>query len=280
MASNAPQTMQPPPIPSTPVVAQQALNELVDYYYQLAAYHRSSIDYYQQLVEQHSSEVRLVEKQLASIKALLDPLTENGATNQKTNEPVKPEDTASLTDAKPELNVEVEPEVASVARESDDISSNGKTTTTETTADEVEVSEGSEAASAGQTINSDSKSKQNTKEESKAKSQTKSSSSKASNVKKSRSKAKKVKAYSSRLPNSPLLEPYDTIADAVIGCLQEYYPRVMSADDILKHYYPQGLTGETKKRAYGAFSNTLSKGAGNKGWIRESIGKYRWREGI
>lgn len=66
-----------------------------------------------------------------------------------------------------------------------------------------------------------------------------------------------------------MLEPYETISDAVAGCLQEHYPHVMSADDILKYYYPEGLTGETKTRAYGAFSNTLSKGAGKKAGLKK-----------
>ena len=61
-------------------------------------------------------------------------------------------------------------------------------------------------------------------------------------------------------------------------CLQEYYPTVISAEDVVKYYYPEGLEGETKKRAYEAFSNCLSKGAGKKGWVRSSIGKYRWKE--
>ncbi|WP_081942707.1 hypothetical protein [Myxosarcina sp. GI1] len=272
--------MQPPQIPSTPVVAQQALEELVDYYCQLADYHRSSIDYHQQLVEKHSSEVQLVEKQLASIKALLDPLTEGETTNQQANEPTKEEPTESASaNSQPKS---VEPEVTASTSQTDEVASNGKThPDSEATIDELptKIADDSPSAVEGETASSNNGSE--SKQDSKKQAKSKSSGSKATNNgKKTRSKAKKTKSYSSRLPDSPLLEPYETIADAVAGCLQEFYPKVMSADDILKHYYPKGLSGETKKRAYGAISNTLSKGAGNKGWIRESIGKYRWREGI
>lgn len=56
MVITAISTRQPPQAPSTPVVAQQALNDLVNYYRELAQYHRSSVDYHRQLLEQHSQE--------------------------------------------------------------------------------------------------------------------------------------------------------------------------------------------------------------------------------
>ena len=62
--------LQPQP-PSMPVVSQEALKQLVDYYRQMADYHRSCVDYHQQLLEQHSHEASVVEKQLASIEAVL-----------------------------------------------------------------------------------------------------------------------------------------------------------------------------------------------------------------
>ena len=74
MVITANQTRQPPQAPSTPVVAQQALNELVDYYRELADFHRSSVDYHRQLLEQHSQDAEVAEKQLASIEAILHPL--------------------------------------------------------------------------------------------------------------------------------------------------------------------------------------------------------------
>ena len=113
---------------------------------------------------------------------------------------------------------------------------------------------------------------------------TKSISSKAEKTKKPTKKKntgktkKSTKAFSSRLPYSEKLAANETIVDAVALCLQEYYPQVISAEDLVKYYYPEGLEGETKKRANGAFSNCLSKGAGKRGWIKASIGKYRWKD--
>ncbi len=305
--------MQPPQAPSRPIVAQQALNELIDYYRQLANYHHSSVNYYQQLVEQHSKEIKLVEKQMASIEALLNPLakdsqSENGAVIQKqvdeTSQVASPTDSTldtEMPEAESSAAGEVEENLADLTdcdrdqietqttSEIGDFSGNGKTTAkseplnVENSPENVPETQAS--ATEQEITNRSTESKQGTTETKKTKvkanSKSTSSGTKATRGSKKRSKTKETrKPFSSRLPYSPLLEPYETISDAVAGCLQEHYPHVMSADDILKYYYPEGLTGETKTRAYGAFSNTLSKGAGKKGWIKESIGKYRWREGI
>ncbi|MDJ0596233.1 MAG: hypothetical protein QNJ72_40685 [Pleurocapsa sp. MO_226.B13] len=114
--------------------------------------------------------------------------------------------------------------------------------------------------------------------------QAKTSSSKATKNKKptksknTRPAKKSTKAFSSRLPYSEKLAARETIVDAVALCLQEYYPTVISAEELVKYYYPEGLDREASKKAYGAFSNCLSKGAGKQGWIRASIGKYRWQD--
>ena len=66
--------MKPPPAPSTPVVGQKALTELVNYYRVLAHFHRDSVVTHQKLLAEHSVEAEAAEKELASIEALLHPL--------------------------------------------------------------------------------------------------------------------------------------------------------------------------------------------------------------
>ncbi len=271
MVITANQTRQPPQTPSTPVVAQQALNELVNYYRELAQYHRSSVDYHRQLLEQHSQEAEVAEKQLASIEAILHPLT-IGSVNQNANGKQvngtgqitsledkakdKVSEEASKTLAVPEVTtVEPKPEKK-----------------VEKTATEIEKSQAkaSKLVTQGSRKNSV-QSKSGSSKATKAKKPTK---------KKNTNKAKKsTKAFSSRLPYSEKLASCETIVDAVALCLQEYYPKVINAEDIVNYYYPEGLEGQTKKKAYEAFSNSLSKGAGKQGWVRASIGKYRWKEG-
>ncbi len=73
--------LQPQP-PSMPVVSQEALKQLVDYYRQMADYHRSCVDYHQQLLEQHSHEASVVEKQLASIEAVLPTFTKESLSQE------------------------------------------------------------------------------------------------------------------------------------------------------------------------------------------------------
>ncbi len=119
MVITALSTRQPPQAPSTPVVAQQALSELVNYYRELAQYHRSSVNYHRQLLEQHSQDAEVAEKQLASIEAILHPLTtvsvkqDINGTGQITSLEDKAQDKvsegASKTLAVPEVTT-VEPE--------------------------------------------------------------------------------------------------------------------------------------------------------------------------
>ena len=76
---------QPPQAPSTPVIAQQAIEELIDYYRELAHFHHLSIEYHQELVQKHTKEVEAAEKQLANIEALLHPLGVSDLKNGNAN---------------------------------------------------------------------------------------------------------------------------------------------------------------------------------------------------
>ena len=280
MVITANQTMQPPQAPSTPVVAQQALSELVNYYRELAQYHRSSVNYHRQLLEQHSQDAEVAEKQLASIEAILHPLRTTQAPEfdsgdvSLTTESVKQDingtgKVTSLTDkAKDKVSEKASktlavPEVTTVEPEE----SKAESTPTDVKKPETKASKSVIQPSPKK----NSKAKTSTSKATKTKKPTKS--------KNTRPAKKSTKAFSSRLPYSEKLAARETIVDAVAFCLQEYYPTVINAEDLVNYYYPEGLEGETKKRAYGAFSNCLSKGAGKQGWVRSSIGKYRWKEG-
>ena len=199
-------TMKPSPAPSTPVVGQEALRELVNYYRELAHFHLDSVDYHQKLLAQHSVEAEAAEKQLASMEALLQPL-------------ITEKESQSVT-----VGLSVK---------------QGKTKSRSTKV---------------------------------AKTQ------KPTPKKKTHKRKKSTKSPSSRLPESEKLASHKTVVEAVAFCLQESYPQVITASDMVKYYYPEGLEGETKQRAYNAFSDCLRKGAGKRGWVRTSIGKYRWLE--
>ena len=269
MVITALSTRQPPQAPSTPVVAKQALSELVDYYRELAEYHRSSVDYHRQLLEQHSLDAEVAEKQLASIEAILHPLT-TGSVNQDANgkqvngtgkiTPLEDKakdmvsEGASKTLAVPEVTT-VEPEESKV----DEITTDGKKSETKASKPVTQTSP-KKNGKAKTTSSKAAKTKKPTKK------------------KNTRQAKKSTKAFSSRLPYSEKLAARETIVDAVAFCLQEYYPSVINAEELVKYYYPEGLDRETSKKAYAAFSNCLSKGAGKQGWIRASIGKYRWKD--
>jgi hypothetical protein len=254
------QTIQPPQPPSTPVVAQQALSELVNYYRELANYHRSLVDYHQKLLEQHSQEAEVAEKQLASIESLLYPLTTEPV-NQKTKSNANGKQvngTALVIPSEDKSEVatfEPKPEELKGEKAATEVGKS-KTETSKSVTQDSPKNNGKTKSSSTEAV----KTKQTTK-------------------KKNTNKTKKpTKANSSRLPYSEKLAFSETIVNAVAVCLQESYPQVIGAEDILKYYYPEGLEGEAKKRAYGAFSNCLSKGAGKQGWVRSSIGKYRWKD--
>ena len=267
MVITANQTRQPPQAPSTPVVARQALSELVNYYRELAQYHRSSVDYHRQLLEQHSQEAEVAEKQLASIEAILHPLT-TASVNQDANGTGKItslEDKVQDTGAEGAKNTPVAPQVTTVEPEPE-----------ESKVEEITTDDKKSETKASKSFTQTS-SKKNSKIETTSSKAEKTK--KPTKSKKTRPAKKSTKAFSSRLPYSEKLAARETIVDAVALCLQEYYPQAIGAEEIVKYYYPEGLEGETKKRAYGAFSNCLSKGAGKQGWVRSSIGKYRWKEG-
>ena len=204
------ETMEPPPAPSTPVVGQEALIELVNYYRELAHFHRDSVEYHQKLLAQHSVEAEAAEQQLASMEASFQPLI--------------------------------------TGKESQSITRRASQNQGKTKSSSTKVAK------------------------------TKKSTPKSTPKKKTNKEKKSTKSPSSRLPESEKLASHKTLVDAVAFCLQESYPQVITAEDIVKHYYPEGLEGETKKRAYNAFRDCLSKGAGKRGWIKASIGKYCWSE--
>ncbi len=258
MAISASQkNMQPPQAPSTPVVAQQALTDLVNYYQDLAHFHRSSVDYHQKLLQKHSVEAEAAEKQLASIEALLHPLTTESVNQEFTSDANGKlvNETVIITPVEPKPEKQV-----------------AKTTTNA----EKSKPEGSKSITGGSRKNNRQTKSTATKA---AKTKSTATKTKKPTPKKNTNKAKtSTKAHSSRLPYSEKLASHETVVNAVAFCLQEYYPKVITAEDVVKYYYPDGLEGDTKKRAYAAFSDCLIKGAGKRGWIKVSIGKYRWRD--
>ncbi|MDJ0572047.1 MAG: hypothetical protein QNJ53_23785 [Pleurocapsa sp. MO_192.B19] len=256
MVITANQTRQPPQAPSTPVVAQQALSELIQYYRELADYHRSAVDYHRQLLEQHSQDTEVAEKQLASIETILHPLTTESA-NQDISSNYNGRQLNGTAKISPAEDKSIEPEPKKQGREA----------TTELEKSEAKVSKSVTQAAP----------KKNSKNRSSSTART-AKTRKPAKRKNTNKTKKSTKAFSSRLPYSEKLASCQTIVDAVALCLQEYYPKVINAEDIVNYYYPEGLEGETRKKAYEAFSNSLSKGAGKQGWVRSSIGKYRWKE--
>lgn len=240
---------QPPQAPSTPVIAQQAIAELIDYYRELAHFHHLSVEYHQELVQQHTREVEAAQKQLANIEALLHPLEVNN--RQKGN--------------------------------ANGNGTNGTAKTTVITPSEVKLAPDKQIAT--KTVENESESAQTAIENSTSHARkTKDSTTEATKTKKpakkqDTSKTKKSsKSFSSRLPLSEKLAHHETIVDAVAVCLQEYYPRVVSVRNILEYYYPDGLDKVAKKKAYASFSDCLSKGAGKQGWVKISVGNYRWKD--
>ena len=281
MVITANQNRQPPSAPSPPVVAQQALKELVQYYRELVDYHRSSADYHQKLLEQHTEEAEVAEKQLANIEAFLNPL-------QTIQAPESNSDDASPT------TESVKTAMGKEEKTSPPLSVNGKqiedTESPDSSEDKSQATDAEKSQSETSTLVSQdlSKNKSKTQGRSTKANQTKSERGRSSkstrqkNTSKSKkNKSKQVsssKASSSKLPPSDKLDSGQTIVDAVAICLQEFYPKVLKAEDLVNYYYPEGLEREAKKRAQATFSNCLSKGAGKQGWIRASIGKYRWKD--
>ena len=281
MAISASQkNMQPPQAPSTPVVAQQALTDLVNYYQELAHFHRSSVDYHQKLLQKHSVEAEAAEKQLASIEALLHPLTTESVSQEFSSDANGKlvNETVIITPVEPEP----EKQVAKTTTDAEKSKPEGSKSITGGSRknNRQTKSTATKAAKTKSTATKAAKSKSTATKAAKTKSTaTKTTKTKKSTPKKNTNKAKtSTKAHSSRLPYSEKLASHETVVNAVAFCLQEYYPKVITAEDVVKYYYPDGLEGDTKKRAYAAFSDCLIKGAGKRGWIKVSIGKYRWRD--
>ena len=245
------QSGQPPQAPSIPVVAQQWLSELVNYYRELAHFHRSSVDAHRQLLEQHAQDAEVAEKQLASLEAMVPPLTRE-ALNQ---------------DAKGQQMKKTEVKAKNrVSEASSDTLAVPQVTTTEVKKSGPEASQPVPPSLSQKHTQAKSSSSQVTKTQKKTK------------QKSPRPRKKSTPAHSSRLPYSDKLAARESLVDAVAVCLQAYYPQVISTEEVVKYYYPEELEGEARKKAYSAFRDCLSRGVGKQGWLRVSIGKYQWKD--
>ena len=254
---------QPPQAPPTPVIAQQAIEELIDYYRELAHFHRLSVEYHQKIAQQHTREVEAAQKQLADIEALLNPLTHNSDRYYDNTNGSSSNGTAR--------SIEVDSsEAKSVMTVVESAESRSEKQTTKKPVN----SQKSQLAKSQTVIKDSNQNNGSTKN-----SQTESIKNHKPLGKQNTSKTKKNhKSFSSRLPLSEKLAHYETIVDAVAVCLQEFYPRVVSVKNILQYYYPDGLDELAKKKAYASFSDCLSKGAGKQGWVKISKGNYRWKD--
>ena len=244
---------QPPQAPSTPVIAQQAIEELIDYYRELAHFHHLSIEYHQKLVQQHQQEAEAAEKQLADIETLLHPLIITGDRQSNGNANGNSiNGTAKTTVITPSEN-RSQPNKQIVEKPVENKES--KTTKSQTVIEDSTQNKNNKNSTTESTKTKKLAKKQNTNKTSKS-----------------------SKSFSSRLPLSEKLAHHETIVDAVAVCLQEYYPRVVSVKNILEYYYRDGLDELAKKKAYASFSDCLSKGAGKQGWVKISKGNYRWKD--
>ncbi|VEP13553.1 conserved hypothetical protein [Hyella patelloides LEGE 07179] len=272
---------QLPQPPNPPVVAKEALSKLVQYYQELAFYHRSLVDRYQQLLEQHISEAKVAETQLASIEAILSPLTAHSqkiadtilnptTTTEEIADQTSPlesgingngqqpkEEESQLVTTKLEKKVpnQAEEKIAIGVKHPESATSDTPElpkTKTETTASNTK---------AIKTVkNNSTKSKQVAK----------------TTKEKTTTRDKKVAKSSSNLPVSQKLDQYDTIGIAVRAYLKERSPEVVTAADVVHYFYPDGLDASNRKKAQASFSTCLSKGAGKQGWVRTSVGRYAW----
>lgn len=81
----------------------------------------------------------------------------------------------------------------------------------------------------------------------------------------------------SKLPDSPKLNKFESITAAVLDFVRGQ-ESVVSAGDIVQHFYPDGLVEKERKKAYTSFSNVLSAGV-KKGIYEKTVpGKYRYKE--
>jgi hypothetical protein len=91
---------------------------------------------------------------------------------------------------------------------------------------------------------------------------------------KAKKSTKKIQLRS-RLFHSEKLEN-TSLVDAVAQCLHESYPKTMTANEVVRWIYPNGLPEEDRKQARSSVSDTLNKRCDNKGWKRVSVGEYVW----
>lgn len=272
---------QLPQAPNPPVVAKEALSKLVQYYRELAFYHRSLVDRYQQLLEQHISEAKAAETQLASIEAILSPLTahpqkiadtilnptttteeiadqtlssESGV-NGNGQQPKEEEPKIVTTKLEKKVPDQAEEEIAIGIKQSESVTS----VTSELPKTKTET-KASNTKAVKTAKNNNTKSKQVAR----------------TTKKKTTTKDKKGTKSSSNLPASQKLDQYDTIGSAVRAYLKERSPEVVTAADVVHYFYPDGLDASNKKKAQASFSTCLSKGAGKHGWVRTSVGRYAW----
>ncbi len=223
----------------------------------------------------------MVEKQLASIEAVLPTLTRESLSQEITHQTngkqtYGTEKITSLKDQASDTVGETASATLNIAEVTTAGSQADKTSKTSKNQPKKSATEADQSVAQA----SSQKKPQDEKNPPQAK-RISSSAKKTQNLtpkKKTQKSQKSTKTHSSRLPHSDKLIQRESIVDAVGFCLQEYYPKVLTAKDILKYYYPEELKGESQKKAYAAFSNCLSKGAGKQGWLRASLGKYRWHD--
>jgi hypothetical protein len=94
-----------------------------------------------------------------------------------------------------------------------------------------------------------------------------------SNGKKNNTRSKQ--AHPTGLPNSQILEQFDTLHSAIFECLQIHYPGMMDVSIVLQWLYPDGLSPSQEKIVSPIVTKTLSKGCG-KGWQYVGKGLYVW----
>jgi hypothetical protein len=110
-----------------------------------------------------------------------------------------------------------------------------------------------------------------------AKGQKKSSLSNSGTTQPLKKQTKKSIKLRSRLAYSEKLENV-SLVDAVAECLQENYPMTMTANEVVRWLYPNGLPEEDRKQARSSVSDTLNKRCDSKGWRRVNVGVYVWDE--
>lgn len=93
---------------------------------------------------------------------------------------------------------------------------------------------------------------------------------------KAKAPTKSKPKFNSKLPDSPELDKFESITAAVLDFVKGQ-ESVVSAGDMIQHFYPDGLAEEERKKAYNSFSSALSNGV-KKGIYEKTVpGKYRYK---